>query len=248
MKHIKWYAIAVTALLLPASLFAFTKEEAVNAIKNAENLENRIKTDTALGPHVPYDLYSEAALNLSSARTMLDDRDYSEAYYFASMSAVRFETACLTAQARQARYQRLSLLGEQRGEDRKADDSTLGDSHMVKKGDVYHTWLYDWQLFIVKNRRVTYKLNPEAKEHLDSIVSLLQSYPGAKLKIVGHMAVPDYRDYSRKKAEIVARYFIEKKIPTERLEIIGVGNREVMETYVGYRRVSRVEFILTDVK
>ena len=64
------------------------------------------------------------------------------------------------------------------------------------------------------------------------------------MKIVGHTAESDYNEYSKQKADIIAKYFYGKNIPSDRIEIMGLGNKEVIDTHLGFRRVDRIEFIL----
>ncbi len=43
-------------------------------------------------------------------------------------------------------------------------------------------------------------------------------------------------------------YLAEEGIKPERIETIGLGNSEVMDTAIGFRRVNRVEIIITGIR
>jgi outer membrane protein OmpA-like peptidoglycan-associated protein len=103
-------------------------------------------------------------------------------------------------------------------------------------------------VFVTKKDHVYYKISSEGKERLDKIIKVLSAYPNYKMKIVGHTSEQDHNDYSKQKADIIAKYFYEKNVTADRIEVIGLGNKEVLDTYLGYRRVDRVEFILSALK
>jgi outer membrane protein OmpA-like peptidoglycan-associated protein len=188
-------------------------------------------------------MFNLGSVSLERARVALNDGKYNDAAYNASDASIRFEIASLVAQARAARYERMKLLG---------DSCTAGimtnpvmDAQFFKKGEVFRANIYDRQVFVIKKDHVYYTISSDGKEKLDKIVKVLNSYPNYKMKIVGHTSEPDYNDYSKQKADVVAKYFYGKNISSDRIEIMGMGNKEVLDTHLGFRRVDRVEFILS---
>ena len=172
-----------------------------------------------------------------------DDGKYNDALYNAKEATIRFEIASLTAQSRSARHQRMNLISEKCSTG--IMTNPVMDAQFFKKGDVFRANAYDRQIFTVRKNHVYYTLSSGGKEKLDKIVRVLAAYPDYRMKIVGHTAGSDYNEYSRQKADIVAKYFYGKNISSDRIEIMGLGNKEVLDTHLGFRRIDRVEFILT---
>jgi hypothetical protein len=246
--HMKKLLLIMTMLsaLIAIPAFPSPKEDAVNIINNAETIEKNLEINQELNAYYPFDVFSRAILDVTKARNYLDDKKYSEAYYHGSMATVRLEIARLVAQARLIRYQKMKLLSDLCGSG--ARSNALMDANFFKKGPVFRAVLFDRQVFLKKNNRIFYQLDLSGKDKLGKIIKVMLAYPKCKLKIAGHSDEVDNSEYTRRKAEVVLKYFLEKNVPPDRIEAVGMGNKEVMETHLGYRRVSRVEFILTGLK
>src|SRR4030042_402327 len=245
-QKIPW--LVITAVLLFAiQAYPLTKEESYTIVSEAESLMKKLKLDRELSQFIPCDIFTPAVLDVNRARNLLDNRKYDDAAYYGTAAAVRLMTARIAAQARLARHQRLTIMSEQRALKKESVPDVTRGAVFQKKGDVFRSQLYDWQLFISSKYHIVYKLKPEAGGRLDRIIAVLQAYPDCSMKIVGHTENQDCGGCSRNKAEIAAKYFYEKKISPSRIEIIGLGNKEVIETHLGYRRASRVEFIISGI-
>jgi hypothetical protein len=238
--------ILCVLVLCAQAAYPANKDDASQKVAAAASLKNSLDTNSELSAFIPFDMYNAGSLSFERARSFFDDGKYNDALYHATEAAIRFEIAGITAQARSARSQRLALIGE---------SCTAGimtnpvmDAQFFKKGDVFRSTLYDRQLFLIKKNHIYYKLSPEGKERLDRIIKVLNAYPNYGMKIVGHTAEADPDEYSKQKADVIAKYFFEKNISSDRIEIMGLANREVMDTHLGYRRVDRVEFILSTQK
>ena len=232
---------SILALFL-GNAYAGPKDDAGQKYNSAESAKKGLELKADLAAYIPYDMFNLGAASLERARLYLNDGKYTDAAYSASEASIRFEIASLTAQARAARYERLKLLSDACASG--IMNNPVMDANFFKKGDVFRANIYDRQIFVMKNDHIFYKISADGKEKLDRIIKVLNAYPNYKMKIVGHTSGADTNDYSRQKADIVAKYLYEKNIPSDRIEIMGMGNREVIDTHLGYRRVDRVEFIL----
>lgn len=242
MKKISLFLLGF-ALTCAMTAYASPKDDASQKVGEAETMKKSIDSNTELAPFVPFDFYNQASANTEKARQLLDDGKYHDAVYQAKDALLRFEIASLTAQARNARYQKMSLLSEKCSS--RIMTNPVMDAQFLKKGDVFRANLYDRQVFVVKNGHIYYKLSSDGKDRLDKIIKVLKEYPDYRMKIVGHTSESDYNDYSKQKADIIAKYLYGKDISSDRIEIMGLGNKEVLDTHLGFRRVDRVEFILS---
>ncbi len=242
MKKAPLYLLALF-LVFTLAAHAAPKDDASQKVAEAESLKRSLGSNNELSAFIPFEMYSQASESTERARSLLGDGKYQDAIYYAREATIRFEIASLTAQARSARHQRMKLISN--ASSSVITTNPMMDAHFFKKGDVFRANVYDRQVFVVKKDHVYYTLSSDGKERLDRIIKVLATYPNYKLKIVGHTAGSDYNDYSKQKADIVAKYFFRKNISADRIEIIGLGNKEVMETHLGFRRVDRVEFILS---
>jgi len=70
-------------------------------------------------------------------------------------------------------------------------------------------------------------LSVEAINVLDKVVSILKDYPKSKISVEGHTDSKGSQKYninlSQRRADSVARYFIEKGIPGDHIAAIGYG-------------------------
>ncbi|HOD16189.1 MAG TPA: OmpA family protein [Spirochaetota bacterium] len=241
MKKAPFY-ILILMMIFTLAANASPKDDATNKVAEAESMRKSLESNTDLSAFIPFDMFNMAASSSVKARNLLDNGKYADALFYAREAVLRFEIASLTAQARAARANRMILLSE------KCSTSIMSnpvmDAQFLKKGDVFRANIYDRQIFTVKKGHVYYTLSTEGKSRLDKIIKVLAEYPNYRMKIVGHTAESDYNEYSKQKADIIAKYFYGKNIPSDRIEIMGLGNKEVIDTHLGFRRVDRIEFIL----
>jgi len=91
-------------------------------------------------------------------------------------------------------------------------------------------------------------LTPIAKNLLDKIIEILKEYPKSKISIEGHTDSKGTKEYnyklSGKRADAVAKYFIERGISLERISTMGYGEDLPVasnDTEEGRQRNRRVE-------
>ncbi|MCU0848001.1 MAG: hypothetical protein MUD12_08965 [Spirochaetes bacterium] len=121
--------------------------------------------------------------------------------------------------------------------------NSIISANLIKKGPIYKIELYDKNIF----RKSNFKLNDYGVGALNKIVKVLIEYPECKIKIVGHSRDFDYKNYSKYKAKVVSGYLLKNKIDSQRISYMGIGNKEVMDTHLGFRRVDRVEIIVSGI-
>lgn len=235
--------ILAAFILLEGPAFPEIQDDAAQALANADAFAKNIELNKDLGPYLPLEIYDTARADAAKARMFLNDKDYVAAYYHASIAAIGFETAIIKAQAKMMRGQAERLSSRHRNESN--DESSLTKAKFEKKGNTYRTMIYDGQLFNGKKNPKHYTFLKNGKKRLDEICSMIKAHPAWRLKVVGHTAGHDRGDYSLRKAAAVKKYFIDNAIEPERIDSIGLGNKEVMATSRGYRRVDRIEFIIT---
>lgn len=96
-----------------------------------------------------------------------------------------------------------------------------GEDISLKKICAFSDITFDFDKAVIRN---------ESKAYLDKFVTILLQYPSLKLSIIGHTDNVGDSQYnlqlSRKRAEAVARYFIEHGIESDRLKCYGYGSRQ----------------------
>ncbi|MBN2160288.1 MAG: hypothetical protein JW807_12910 [Spirochaetes bacterium] len=247
MKRIIPYLLPFILLLVhPAYPDSKEMEAAKEAISDAEMLDKDLNAKKDLRPFIPVELYSQSQADLASAKIYINDGRYAGARYYGTAAVIRIKTAALLARAGLARDQKEKIVSKHT---RAAPDTNaLIDGNFLKKGDVYRTTIFDHQLFVSKKGHIFYRLAASGKKRLEKVIGVLRAYPGCTLKIVGHARAYDYNNYTKRKAEVVAKYMYNNEISADRIDIVGMGDMEVTGTYHGYRKIDRVEFIVSGIK
>ena len=233
--------------------FSWDKKSANTALKQINDLSIAMDKNKKLNNYYPYNIYQNAMTNLKQAQAEYNDSEYDVAFFCASLAKIQLEKAIILAETQRNSFYKLLLekkfykaLSKKNSSkpSNQGDLSTLEailDANLQKKGKYYNLELPDKNIFV----RNTFYLDKEGQTALDKILVVLQLYPTSEIKIVGHTSTFDEKRQSDYKANVVANYFMKKEIDPKRIETLGIGNVEVMETPIGYRRVDRVELIIT---
>jgi len=236
--------------IFSTNLMAWNKNKSILMIQEAESMVNDLDYNYELKEFIPHDEYSEAVISIRSARIQFDKDNFKMAYFYAAISIVKIETTSIIAKARKARYEKLSLERDYYRdhqaitEKSTAPGNEIVDAGLLKKDNVYRTIMLDKRIFTQKG----YRLTKSARNQLDRIAAVLEKHPQAGIKIVGHSSYRDLKYYTRRKAESIKNYLISKGTTTDRISVIGLGNTEAMDTAVGYRRIDRIEIIITGIE
>jgi len=96
-----------------------------------------------------------------------------------------------------------------------------------------------------------FELKEIARSSLDEVVELLKAYPENKVKVEGHTDSVGSADYNLKLSQLraasVAKYLIQKRVPTSRIEISGYGETKPIApnvTIQGRQQNRRVEVVI----
>jgi len=224
-------------------LFAFTEEEAREQIRKSQQLLIQIDNNLKLRPYIPYDIYSDALVELLDARKYFRDKNFVTAYYKASMARVKFETLPFLAEAREIR-DRIVIM--ERDQYKKQSKTVKKDVLLSfeKKGNNYRKVMLDRNLF----RGGAYTITKVGKDDLNEVISVLKADSGISAVIAGHTSFRDTKGVSAYKAGIVSQYLQKNGIDPSRIKVYGVGNTEVMDTPWGYKKIDRIEIILQGIR
>jgi len=243
--YIKFFFIPFIILITSINIYAWDKQKVIDVIRDAESLTNSVDQDYEIKEFIPYDYYSEALVNVRNAKNEMKKKQYKIAYCYASISMIKLKTAIVIADTRKKIYTK--LLVEKNYYKKNTGDKNLMniiEANLLKKGPVYTIQLPDKNIF----KKNSYILNKRGKKYTDRIYNVLEAYPESKIKIVGHTGTFDMRNYSKTKARKIASFFQKKGIDRNRIEYIGAGNRIVLNTPLGFRRVNRIEIIISGIK
>ncbi|MFC1671448.1 OmpA family protein [Spirochaetota bacterium] len=118
------------------------------------------------------------------------------------------------------------------------------DANLIKKGSAFTVTLFDRDIF----EKGEYTLNSHGMNTLDNIIKVVNKYPKSEIQIVGHTRFLDKKRKSEKKAKALSNYFTKNGIEQNSIEVTGLGNREVMNTAMGFRRVDRIVIVITGIE
>lgn len=257
IAHALLFPLLLSLLLVFASpAAASSKDDAVNLIQRVQTELNQVQADPVLKPHIPFDTYNDIVLTIISASIQLREKEYDRAYYFGLIASIKLETLRALAEAKMYEFKRYEEStaalrnegGKSAGKDAKQAKPTIADlnlnpimkANMQRKGTTFRLELLDKDIF--KDR--TYKLNAGGEEKLQMVLDALRAYPNSKVKVVGHTRWEDYKKYSKWKARVIYGWLTDNGVDPARADYLGVGNRVVMDTPWGFRRVNRVEIII----
>jgi len=118
------------------------------------------------------------------------------------------------------------------------------NANLIKKGSAFTVTLFDRDIF----EKGEYTLNSYGMDILDNIIKVMNKYPKSEIQIIGHTRFLDKKRKSEKKAKALSNYFTKNGIEQNSIEITGLGNREVMNTAMGFRRVDRIVIVITGIE
>jgi len=246
MKVLRYFPIIILCILLTQiNVGATNREDVEEFISKAESIMNEMENNSAMKKYIPFDIFSEALLYIIYARNQLEEKSYDASYFYATLSIIKFETASILAQANKYDYDLLvkerDHYKSQGGGNKKMNEKiiTLLEANLEKIGSFYRAQYLDKYIFSKKNI-----IKDIGKERLNSIIRIMHINPHSTATIVSHSAEPDNKNHTKMKSDIVKQYFVSKGIEPDRLETIGLGNREIMETNLGYKKVNRIEIVI----
>ena len=233
------------------------KSKITTLISTVQTEMNNIENNFTMRKFIPFDVYNDIVLHLISASIHLKDRNYDKAYYYAQMCSIKLKTMKTLIEVAQYKDKTEKLhLQSQLGTAKtkstvKEKDCTVADvplnpimkANLDRKGTAFRVDLLDKNLFTPRS----FKLSHNGKRKLNTIADAILSFPDSKVKIVGHTRWEDYRKHSKWKAKVVYNFLTSKGIDADKTTFLGVGNRVVMNTPWGLRRVSRVEIIIYNI-
>lgn len=235
---------------IPLQGYSWDKEKTEEMIKKAETLLGLLDDDMGLKEFIPYDIYSEAVINIRNSRIHIDNKEYNLAYFYATISTVKLETATYQAKTKKNRFQMVLLERDmiKKNISRPGGDGKSGDggyrlitmANLFRKDAIYRAEILDRDLF----EKTSFTLSGKGKIGVDKIVDVLKKYENASVKIVGHTSFHDYKKISSKKSMAVKNYLLGSGIDDRRIETVSAGNEILMNTAVGFRRIDRVEIII----
>jgi hypothetical protein len=241
--------IAITMTLLSVfPCYAATPNDIKTIISKADTFAEEIDQMKDIAQFIPYDMYSQAIIDIIFARNLLEEGKLLEANFYANAGYIRFQAAVLIGETKKLRYQKIEHnQGLKKGPCNSAivDINSMINARFIKKGPYYSTYILDRHLFANIKGNESLNINSIGKQRLTHIIKAMKENPEANIKIVGHTDYNDYKGYSLQKAKAVGLFLIQNGISQNRIKTFGLGNKEVIETYQGYRRVSRVELILS---
>jgi hypothetical protein len=241
MKAGRIITTAFMLALVPCGLMAFTEDNAKNQIRRAQILLIQIDNNLNIRPYIPYDIYGDGLVELLEARKLFSENKFPRAFYKAAMATIKFETLEIMAEAREVRHRVLVI---ERDRCKKAPSYESDDdrpSLFTKKGDTRRAILLDSRILAVTG----HALSTEGIKILDEVAdTITRSGSGIRIVIAGHRGPKDPAQFALYKARLVARFLQDKGVAAERMDLYGVDD-EVMETPWGFKKVGRVEIILT---
>ncbi len=257
-KLIKYRLISILSLMLifisTGNLLAWDEDSCKKIIEKADNAISDIDNNFEIKEFLPYDYYSEAVINIRMSRWELDNEEYELAFFYASTALIKIETARIYAEARKLERDRLiyeknyyrKKKKEETAEPVKTptDMNEIIEANLLKKGNIYRIEIIDRNLF--EKRRLS--LSKRGLKSMEKIIRVLEKYSNSKLRIVGHTSFTDYRKFSERKSKRLKKFFVANNINGDRITAIGAGNRIVMDTAVGFRRIDRIELIITGIE
>ncbi len=209
--RMRQFILALTFVsLMPFPLFAASRSEAKSHIEAARKAMEPIEGNEELKPHIPYRNYYDARVYLDTAQYQFsEERDYSNASYFAVMALVETETTLAIARTRLAQHRKLQVERDIFKEMSDASNlrsrlrGALVSSGLYKAGGPYRRVFLDSQLFT----RGSFQLSEEGTALLGKIASVMALAPRSTLTVIGHTRYADIgNQMSSMKAGAVAEH------------------------------------------
>jgi outer membrane protein OmpA-like peptidoglycan-associated protein len=235
-------------------LFAWDEDACKKLIEKADNAIGEIDNNFEIQEFLPFDYYTKAVINIRNSRKQVEDEEYELAFFHVSIALIKIETARIYAEAKKLDRDRLLFERNYYRNKKKAieekpvktttDLNEIIEANLLKKGNIYRIEILDRNLF--EKRRL--RLSKRGMKSMEKIIRVLDKFENSKIRIVGHTSFYDYKKFSERKSKRLKKFFVANNIKGERIDSIGAGNRIVMNTAVGFRRIDRVEFIITGIE
>jgi len=235
-------------LIAAAPLFSWDQKLSTTEIQLAQKKMSDLEYNFELTKFIPHDYYAEAVISLRKARLAMEKKDYLNAYYHSSMAIVKIETTTVSALVRKTKEELTKLEIEHLKKQKpkivkKPASNEIIDANLLKKGNVYRIVFPDKNIFVSGK----YTLNEFGRESLQKIVKVLEKFNKSTVTIAGHSKHRDLKNYTRRKADFLKKFLSESGIAGERISTVGAGNHEAMDTAVGFRRVNRIEIVISGI-
>ncbi len=242
----------LTLIFIPffaLTLLADDRDATIKQIQDAESAMIELEKNIEVSRFIPYDIYNDAVVNTITARNLLKEKKLNNAFYYATLSLIKIRTAEIKAKTRMLKYKIIEYERDyykNSGAHVKStgNESAIVDANLFKKGNALRRELTDSDILNQKGTR----LSKYGKESLDSIAKVLKLYPSSVISIIGHTSYSDPRKNSLKKARFISAYIKKHGIENKRIKVAGLGNKVVMKTPIGFRRINRVEIIITGIQ
>jgi outer membrane protein OmpA-like peptidoglycan-associated protein len=246
LKLIPVLLISVIIISFPA--YSKDRNTSLKAIEQSENSLKNLDSLIEIKQYIPSDIYNEAVINIINARSQYDKSEFDSAYYLATVAYIRLEAAKNFSKAKENKNKKIMLELESCRKNPTGINSNkinaILDSGLLKKNETLTISILDKNLFSGGD----FKLSDAGKKKLSGIIEVIKLFPECSVKIAGHSSSFDYKAYTKYKAEAIMKYFISSGVTAENVSSDGIGNNEVLETPVGFKRLDRVEIIISGIK
>jgi len=241
-------AVLFIVLISAGPLFSWDKKLSTTELQIAQKKMSDLEYNFELKKFIPHDFYAEAVISLRKAGLAMEKKDYLNAYYHSSMAIVKTETTTVVALVRKTRetLTKLEIDHLKKQKSKKTKKSTANeiiDANLLKKGNAYRIVFPDKNIFVSGK----YTLNEFGEESLYKLVKVLEKFKKSTVKIAGHSKYRDLKHYTKRKADFIRKFLAESGIDEERISTVGAGNHEAMDTAVGFRRVNRIEIVISGI-
>ncbi len=247
IKLLPVFLIIIFLFTLP--VYSKDKNGSLQAIEQAENSLKTLDSLVDQKQYIPNDLYNDAVINIINARTQWDKDEFLSAYYLATVAFIKLESAKYYSMAKDNKNKKLMLeldfYKKQKQPSGNLDKriNAILDSGLIRKKDLFTITIMDKNLF----KGNDFKLSEEGINKLSRIIEVIKLFPECTVKIAGHSSAFDYKDYTKYKAETILKYLISSGVNSKSITSSGIGNNEVMETPIGYKRLDRIEIIISGI-
>lgn len=240
----KIIALFISFFIFSLPVEAKNKNEAAQVLSDAENLLERIDLNKTLSNNLPGEIYSRAVINIIKASNYMEASDFDNAYFYATDAIIKLQASEVMAKSRDLKDKKIEnelLFYKSRGGTSCEKVTLVMRANLQKKGKVYSVFYHDIEIF--ENNSV--HLKSSGKNKIETLIAILKEFPGSSIKVIVHTANNDYNRFSEFKAEAVNKFIVRKGIAKERVSSSGIGNREVLDPGLGFKRIDRIEIVVS---
>lgn len=234
----------IALLFITIPIFSKNKNEASQVLSNAENLLESIDSNKTLSNNLPGEIYSRAVINIIKASNYMEASDFDNAYFYATDAIIKLQASEVMAKTRELKDKKVEnelLFYKSKGGGSSCEKAAVVmRANLQKKGKFYSVFYHDMEIF-EKHMQLT----GNGKSKIDTIVNILKEFPGSSVRIIGHTASSDFNRSSELKADVVNKYILKKGIDKSRVTHSGIGNREVLDPGLGFRKIDRLEIVIS---